>query len=105
MMTYELDDTEKEALLGAVIDRVRADLNDEKQLLPWKEFTVRVALKVNLGSFGIKYERQGDFTFCARSRDDATAIAGHHVKGEKFSIDQTRIVEIVGSLPAGDPHK
>ena len=32
MMTYELDDTEKEALLGAVIDRVRADLNDEKQL-------------------------------------------------------------------------
>jgi hypothetical protein len=32
MMTYELDDIEKEALLGAVIDRARADLNDGRPL-------------------------------------------------------------------------
>lgn len=37
MMLYELDDTEKEALLGAVIDRVRADLNDGKPLTEEQE--------------------------------------------------------------------
>lgn len=32
MMTYELDDIEKRALLTAVVDRARADLNDGKPL-------------------------------------------------------------------------
>jgi hypothetical protein len=32
MMTYELDDTEKEALLNTVITRARADLNDGRPL-------------------------------------------------------------------------
>lgn len=32
MMLYELDDIEKEALLGVVVDRARADLNDGKPL-------------------------------------------------------------------------
>jgi hypothetical protein len=32
MMTYELDDIEKEALLNTVITRARADLNDGRPL-------------------------------------------------------------------------
>lgn len=32
MMLYELDDTEKAALMEAVVDRARADLNDGKPL-------------------------------------------------------------------------
>lgn len=64
----------------------------------WYEFTVKVTLKINNGSFGIKYDRQGEFIFCAQSRSDAVAIAGHHVKGGVSTIDTTRIVEIVGSV-------
>jgi hypothetical protein len=62
------------------------------------EYTVKVTLKINNGSFGIKYKPQGEFIFCAQSRSDAVAIAGHHVKGATRSIDTTRIVEIVGSV-------
>lgn len=65
----------------------------------WIEYTVNVTLKINRGSFGIKYERQGEFTFCAQSRSDAVAIAGHHVKGERTPIDVTRMVQVVGAVP------
>lgn len=65
----------------------------------WIEYTVNVTLKINRGSFGIKYERQGEFTFCAQSRSDAVAIAGHHVSGAVSTIDTTRMVEIVGFIP------
>lgn len=37
MMVYELDDIEKEALLGAAIDRARADLNDGKPLTEMRQ--------------------------------------------------------------------
>lgn len=106
-MLSELDDVEKAALLGMTISRAREVFNDGKPLTElryWCEFTIRVTLKINRGSFGMKYDRQGEFTFCARSRNDARAIAGHHVKGERFSIDTTRIVEIVGAISIGDPH-
>lgn len=33
MMLYELDDLEKRALMGVVVDRARADLNDGKPLV------------------------------------------------------------------------
>jgi len=65
----------------------------------WKEFTVSVTRKINSGTFGIKYDRQGEFTFCAKSADDARAIAGHHVKGAMSTIYTTRMVEVVGSIP------
>lgn len=69
----------------------------------WHQYAVDVTIKINEGSFGIKYDRQGQFTFCAPSAADARAIAGHHVKGEQFSIDMTRIVEIVGLIRLGNP--
>lgn len=65
-----------------------------------KEFTVRVALRINRGSFGIKYDRQGEFRFCAQSAHDARAIAGYHVKGSVSTIDTTRMVEVVDSVSA-----
>lgn len=37
MMTYELDDIEKRALMGEVVDRARADLNDGKPLTEMRE--------------------------------------------------------------------
>jgi len=64
----------------------------------FKEFTVNVTLKINQGSFGIKYERQGQFRFCALNERDAVAHAGYLVKGAKRTIDTTRMVEIVGSV-------
>ena len=64
----------------------------------WREFTVNVTIKINEGSFGIKYERQGEFRFCAASRKDAVAQSGYHVKDSKSTIDTTRMVEIVGSV-------
>lgn len=67
----------------------------------YTQFTVRVTLKHNNGSFGIKYERLGEFVFCAQSVPDARAIAGPHVKGSKRSIDTTRMVEVVGAVSAG----
>lgn len=70
----------------------------------WYEFTVNVTLKVNNGTFGIKYDRHGDFTFCAQSAADARAIAGHSVAGEVFSIDTMRIIEIVGSQRIDGPY-
>lgn len=51
-----------------------------------------------LGSFGIQYDRQGEFRFCAESAHDARAVAGHHVKGVVSSINTTRMVEIVGAV-------
>lgn len=65
----------------------------------WYEFTVNVTIKRNEGSFGINYDRQGEFRFCAKSRDDARAIAGHHVTGATHSIDTTRMIQIVDSVP------
>jgi hypothetical protein len=65
----------------------------------FKEFTVNVTLKINEGKFGIKYERQGQFRFCARSERDAVAYAGYHVKGAKSTIDTTRMVRVVDSIP------
>lgn len=67
----------------------------------WIQFTVNVTLKHNLGSFGIKYERLGEFVFCAQSAQDARAVAGPHVKGSKRSIDTTRMVEVVGMVSVG----
>jgi len=64
----------------------------------WYEFTVNVTLKINEGSFGIKYERQGEFSFCAQSAHDARAIAGRSVKGATRSIDVARMVELVGMV-------
>lgn len=60
------------------------------------EFSVRVTLKHNNGTFGIKYERLGEFVFCAQSAADARAIAGPSTAGAKRSIDTTRMVEVVG---------
>jgi hypothetical protein len=65
----------------------------------WYEYTVSITLKVNKGSFGIKYEHQGEFRFCAQSPADARSIAGHSAKGATRSIDVTKIVEIVGCVP------
>ena len=65
----------------------------------WIEFEVNITLKINRGSFGIEYERQGTFRFCAQSERDAVAIAGHHVKDAKTSIDVTRMVQVVGAIP------
>jgi hypothetical protein len=100
MMLYELDDIEKQALMDQVVSRARADLNDGRPLtlLRWREFTVSVTLKINEGKFGIKYERQGEFRFCALNERDACACAGYHVKGAKSTIDTTRMVEIVDSI-------
>lgn len=64
----------------------------------WYEFAVNVTLKVNEGRFGIRYERQGEFRFCAQ-RSDAVAIAGHFTKGATRSISTTKTVEIVGMVP------
>lgn len=64
----------------------------------FKEFTVNVTLKTNHGSFGIKYERQGEFRFCALNERDAVAHASYHVKGVTSTIDTTRMVEIVGTV-------
>jgi hypothetical protein len=103
MILYELDKTEKEVLLSGVLERARADLNNGRPLteMRWKEFIVRVTLKINRGSFGIKYDRQGEFRFCAQSAFDARAIAGYHVKGSRSTIDTTRMVEVVDSVPVG----
>ena len=65
----------------------------------WIEYTVRITLKTNEGSFGIRYEHQGEFRCCAQSSHDARAIAGPHVPGATRSIDVTRMVEIVSSVP------
>lgn len=70
----------------------------------WYEFTINVTIKTNEGSFGINYDRQGEFNLCAQSPHDARAIAGHHVKGAVSTIDTTRMVEVVSSIPIGDPH-
>ncbi len=64
----------------------------------FKEFTVNVTLKINEGSFGIKYERQGEFRFCALNQRDAMAHAGYHVKGATSTIDTTRMVRVVDSI-------
>lgn len=37
MMVYELDDTEGRVLMGAVVDRARADPNDGKPLIEMQE--------------------------------------------------------------------
>lgn len=68
------------------------------------EFTVNVTVKTDRGSFGPYYDRQGEFTFCAQSAHDARAIAGRRVKGSVSTIDTTRMVEVVGSIPIGDHH-
>jgi len=65
----------------------------------WYEYVVNVTRKINEGSLGIKYERQGEFIFCAQSADDARAIAGYHVKDGFSSVDTTRMVQIVGKVP------
>jgi len=100
MMLYELDDIEKQALMNQVVSRARAALNDGRPLtlLRWKEFTVNVTLKINRGSLGVKYERQGEFRFCALNQRDAMAYAGYHVKGAKSTIDTTRMVRVVDSI-------
>jgi hypothetical protein len=64
----------------------------------WYEFAVNITLKINNGSFGIRYERQGEFRFCAQ-RSDAAAIAGHFTKGAMKSISTTKMVQIVGMVP------
>lgn len=65
----------------------------------WLEFTVNVTLKINRGSLGIKYDRQGEFRFCAQSADDARAIVGYHAPGAMTSIDVTRMVQVVEATP------
>lgn len=65
----------------------------------WYEYAVNVTLKINEGSFGIDYDYQGEFNFCAQSPHDARAIAGYHVKDSVSNVDTTRIVEIVGKVP------
>lgn len=65
----------------------------------WIEFEISIVHKISRGSFGIKYERQGAFRFCAQSVPHAVAIAGYHVKGAKTSIDVTRMVQVVGAIP------
>lgn len=64
----------------------------------WYEFAVNVTLKINNGSFGIRYERQGEFIFCAKSRHDAVAIAGYFTKGAMRSVSTTKMVQIVGMV-------
>lgn len=107
MMIYELDDTEKRVLLNMVVDRARVALNDGKpltQIRRWYQFTVNITFKINEGSLGIRHYRQGEFIFCAQSRDDARTIAGHHLKGATLPVDVTRMIQIVDSVPIGDPH-
>ena len=60
----------------------------------WIEFTVNVTVKINRGTFGIKYVRYGEFRFCAQSRSDAVALAAGNVRdpGE-------RMVQVVGAIP------
>lgn len=65
----------------------------------WIEFTVQITLKINEGSFGIHFDRQGEFRFCAQSREDARAIAGHWVKGATRSFNIEKLVQIVDSNP------
>lgn len=65
----------------------------------WIECEISIVHKINRGSFGIKYERQGTFRFCARSEDDAVAVAGHHVMGATTSIDTSQMVQVVGAIP------
>jgi|ERR1051326_517118 hypothetical protein len=60
----------------------------------WIEFTVNVTVKINRGTFGIKYERYGEFRFCARSRSDAVTLAASNVRGEG-----ERMVQVVGAIP------
>lgn len=74
-------------------------MKPDQQHGKWSEFCVRVSFKHNRGSFGIKYEHQGVFRFCAQSPHDARAVAGHYVKGATFTIDTTRIVEVVAFVP------
>jgi hypothetical protein len=63
------------------------------------EYTINVTVKTNNGSFGIKYDYQGEFNFCAQSPHDARAIAGHHVKDAVSNVDSTRLVEILSYTP------
>ncbi len=60
----------------------------------WIEFCVNVTVKINRGSFGIKYERYGEFRFCAQSHSDAVSLAASNVKGEG-----ERMVHVVGAIP------
>ena len=60
----------------------------------WIAFTVNVTVKINRGTFGIKYERYGEFRFCAQSRSDAVALAASNVRGEG-----ERMVRVVGAIP------
>lgn len=60
----------------------------------WYEFTIMLAIKRNYGSFGIKREYCGVFTFCARSRAEAVMLAGGNAKGQG-----ERIVHVVSILP------
>lgn len=63
----------------------------------YTQFTVNVTLK-HVSKFGIKYDRLGEFVFCAQSAADARAIAGPSTAGATRSIDTTRMVEVVGSV-------
>lgn len=65
----------------------------------WIDVTVNVTIRQNLGSFGISYDRQGEFRFCARSREEAVGIAGHFVKGATRPISDVRMAQIVGYVP------
>ena len=49
MMLYELDDIEKEALLGAVVKRARADLNDGKPLTEMRKESALAAMNPRPG--------------------------------------------------------
>lgn len=65
----------------------------------WLEFTIRITLKHNLGSFGIQHDRLGEFKFCAQSREDAIAIAGPFTPGAMRPISTEKLVEVVEYVP------
>lgn len=64
----------------------------------WFDFTIKVTLKKNNGSFGFKRERH-EFRFCAQSRNDAISLALSNVPSRGWPYEE-REFQVTDNVPA-----
>lgn len=62
----------------------------------WFEYIVNVTVKINRGTFGIKYERLGEFRFCSTTPHEASLAAAQNVRPREFG--ETVMTEIVSAV-------
>lgn len=64
----------------------------------FRDYTVNVQVKRNLGSFGVKWKRLGDFRFCALANShEASRIAAGNARVK--SVSESVYTQIVNVLP------